>query len=111
GKCAGGAFTAADQRSPATPPGHREPIQCSTARIGIYCARRKPASANEVEGMPSAAALSCPVTAVTAAFALRRPYCMRNLKRAIGVLSNDCKLEDGAMRKFSHGIWTRAETA
>jgi hypothetical protein len=31
---------------------------------------------------------------------------MRNLKRAIGVLSNDCKLEGGAMRKFSRGIWT-----
>jgi hypothetical protein len=29
-------------------------------------------------------------------------------KRATGVLPSDCKLEGGAMRKFSRGIWTCA---
>jgi hypothetical protein len=33
---------------------------------------------------------------------------LRNLKRAIGVLSSDSKSESGAMGNFSRGIWTCA---
>src|SRR5262249_34387852 len=47
GNCAGGAFTAADQRWPPIPPGRREAIPYLTALTGIYCARPRRERGND----------------------------------------------------------------